>query len=93
MKNPCGLAIKTTPITNDYESLISPELSSLIDPFLGLKLNGTFLSETWYGNSKSETKSFHEFLKLEILGKGNYASVYKVYHRPTRQSMVKLKIL
>lgn len=65
------------------------ELESFIDPFLGLRLeNHMYLSESWEGRSKNESKEFNEFLKLELLGKGYYASVYKVYHRPSKKLMV-----
>lgn len=81
MKKPPRLEI------NDKDDTF--ELGSFIDPFLGLKLeNDIYLSESWIEHSKNESKTFNDFLKLELLGKGYYASVYKVYHRPSKRLMV-----
>jgi hypothetical protein len=81
MRKPLRLEIK--------ESNHSIELSSFIDPLLGLKLDADiYLSEVWIGRSKNKRKNFDEFRKLERVGKGHYASVFKVYHTPTMKIMV-----
>ena len=87
MRRPQGLVIKEDSETcNKVASSI--ELSSFIDPSLGLRIDqDTFLSDRWEGKKGAE-KQLNEFLKLDFLGKGCYASVYKVYHRPTNQLMV-----
>jgi hypothetical protein len=81
MRKPLQLEIK--------DSDDSIELSSFIDPLLGLKLDADiYLSEVWNVRSKDKGKRFDEFRKLERVGKGHYASVFKVYHTPTMKIMV-----
>lgn len=80
MRKPPRLEIK------DSDDLF--ELSSFIDPLLGLKLDhDIYLSQVWIGTSKSESKKFDDFRKSDWLGKGFYASVYKVYHKPSKKNM------